>query len=264
MVQARDPFGLPRAARSRSTETRGATVPQTVVNDPAGTRPARILVVDDDRAVRDSLRRALGLQGFEVTLAADGMEALRQVQADPPDVVVLDVMMPGVDGIGVVRRLRQDGNQVPILLLTARNTVPDRVSGLTEGADDHLAKPFALEELIARIGALLRRSRTGTDAATVLRFGDLTVELDTAVVRRAGRPIELTRTEYDLLLEFVGSPRRVLSREQLHERVWGHDSDVTANNVEVYIGYLRRKLESHGQPRLIQTIRGFGYVLREP
>jgi two-component system, OmpR family, response regulator MprA len=233
-------------------------------NDPGGKGSPRVLVVDDDQAVRESLRRALGLHGFEVALAADGMEALRQLQADTPDVVVLDVMMPGVDGIGVVRRLRQDGNQVPILLLTARDTVPDRVTGLTEGADDHLAKPFALEELVARIGALIRRTRTGDDAPRVRRFGDLVVDLDTAVVRRAGRPIELTRTEYDLLVEFVEAPRRVLSREQLHERVWGHDSDVTPNNVEVYIGYLRRKLEADGHPRLIQTIRGFGYALREP
>lgn len=223
-----------------------------------------MLVVDDDRAVRESLRRALGLHGFEVALAADGMDALRQLQASTPDVVVLDVMMPGVDGIGVVRRLRQDGNQVPILLLTARDTVPDRVTGLTEGADDHLAKPFALEELVARIGALLRRTRARAETPTVRRFGDLVVDLDTATVRRADRPIGLTRTEYDLLLEFVEAPRRVLSREQLHERVWGHDSDVTPNNVEVYIGYLRRKLEAGGHPRLIQTIRGFGYALREP
>jgi len=239
-------------------------VPRTVADDPAGTPAPRVLVVDDDRAVRDSLRRALSLHGFRVTLAEDGMEAIRQVHADVPDVVVLDVMMPGVDGIGVVRRLRQDGHQVPILLLTARDTVPDRVSGLTEGADDHLAKPFALEELLARIGALLRRSRTEAEVPRVLRFDDLRVELDTAVVHRAGRPIELTRTEYDLLIEFLEAPRRVLSREQLHERVWGHDSDVTPNNVEVYIGYLRRKLERDGRPRLIQTIRGFGYALREP
>lgn len=234
------------------------------MDDPSATRPARLMVVDDDRAVRDSLRRALGLHGFGVVVASDGMEALRQVEADPPDLVILDVMMPGVDGIGVVRRLRQDGNAVPILLLTARDTVPDRVTGLTEGADDHLAKPFALEELVARVEALLRRSRPGTAPRTVLRFADLTVEPDTAAVCRAGRPIELTRTEYDLLLEFVAAPRRVLSREQLHERVWGHDSDVTPNNVEVYIGYLRRKLEADGRSRLIQTIRGFGYALREP
>jgi two-component system, OmpR family, response regulator MprA len=223
-----------------------------------------VLVVDDDRAVRDSLRRALKLHGFEVAVAVDGMEAIRQVVSEAPDVIVLDVMMPGVDGFGVVRRLRQDGFDVPILLLTARDAVPDRVTGLTVGADDYLAKPFALEELIARIGALLRRTRPDADAPRIRRFADLTVDPDTAEVRRAGREIELTRTEFDLLVEFVEAPRRVLTRDQLHERVWGRDSGVTPNNVEVYIGYLRRKLEAGGLPRLIQTVRGFGYALREP
>jgi two-component system, OmpR family, response regulator MprA len=223
-----------------------------------------VLVVDDDRAVRESLRRALALHGFEVVLATDGMDAIRRVSADPPDVVVLDVMMPGVDGFGVVRRLRQDGFDVPILLLTARDAVPDRVTGLSAGADDYLAKPFALEELVARIGALLRRARPDADASRTRRFADLVVDVQAVSVHRGGRELELTRTEFDLLVEFLDAPRRVLSREQLHERVWGHDSDITPNTVEVYIGYLRRKLEAGGRPRLIQTIRGFGYALREP
>lgn len=224
----------------------------------------RVLVVDDDRAVRESLRRALTLQGFEVSLAADGMEAIRQVAVTVPDVMVLDVMMPGVDGVGVVRRVRQDGFDVPILLLTARDAVPDRVTGLTAGADDYLAKPFALEELVARLQALLRRRAPAGVRSSVRRFADLELDADTVSVRRAGQDIELTRTEFDLLHAFLDEPRRVLSREQLHAQVWGHDSDVTPNNVEVYIGYLRRKLEAGGRPRLIQTIRGFGYALREP
>jgi two-component system, OmpR family, response regulator MprA len=231
------------------------------------TGPARVLVVDDDRAVRDSLRRALTLHGFEVQLAEDGMAAIRAVAADPsPDVVVLDVMMPGVDGFGVVRRLRQDGVETPILLLTARDAVPDRVTGLTTGADDYLVKPFALEELVARLEALLRRAAppTSPEDDRRLRFADVEVDLDQAIVTRGGDPVALTRTEFDLLVAFLEAPRRVLSREALQERVWGFDAEVSANAVEVYVGYLRRKLEAGGRPRLVQTVRGFGYVLREP
>jgi two-component system, OmpR family, response regulator MprA len=231
------------------------------------TGPARVLVVDDDRAVRDSLRRALTLHGFEVQLAEDGMAAIRAVAADPsPDVVVLDVMMPGVDGFGVVRRLRQDGVETPILLLTARDAVPDRVTGLTTGADDYLVKPFALEELVARLEALLRRAAppTSPEDDRRLRFADVEVDLDQAIVRRGGDPVPLTRTEFDLLVAFLEAPRRVLSRDALQERVWGFDAEVSANAVEVYVGYLRRKLEAGGRPRLVQTVRGFGYVLREP
>jgi two-component system, OmpR family, response regulator MprA len=224
-----------------------------------------VLVVDDDRPVRDSLRRALQLNGYEVELAADGMEAIRAVTVRAPDVLVLDVMMPGVDGFGVVRRLRQDGIGTPILLLTARDAVPDRVTGLTTGADDYLVKPFALEELLARIAALLRRAAPEPDGeARVLRFADLIVDLDAIEVTRGGRPIELTRTEFDLLVVFVEHPRQVLSRDLIQGRVWGVDADVTFNAVEVYVGYLRRKLETGGHPRLLQTVRGFGYVLREP
>jgi two-component system, OmpR family, response regulator MprA len=231
------------------------------------TGPARVLVVDDDRAVRDSLRRALSLHGYEVELAEDGMAAIRAVGSDPmPDVLVLDVMMPGVDGFGVIRRLRQDGVETPILLLTARDGIPDRVTGLTTGADDYLVKPFALEELVARLEALLRRAApTATaDDDHTLRFADLEVDLAQATVTRGGEPITLTRTEFDLLVAFLRNPQRVLSREVLQERVWGFDAEVSANAVEVYVGYLRRKLEAGGRPRLIQTVRGFGYVLRAP
>jgi two-component system, OmpR family, response regulator MprA len=231
------------------------------------TGPARVLVVDDDRAVRDSLRRALTLHGYEVQLAEDGMAAIRAVATAPsPDVVVLDVMMPGVDGFGVVRRLRQDGVETPILLLTARDAVPDRVTGLTTGADDYLVKPFALEELVARLEALLRRAAppTSPEDEGRLRFADVEVDLDQAIVTRGGDPVPLTRTEFDLLVAFLEAPRRVLSREALQERVWGFDAEVSANAVEVYVGYLRRKLEAGGRPRLVQTVRGFGYVLREP
>jgi two-component system, OmpR family, response regulator MprA len=230
---------------------------------PAG--PARVLVVDDDRPVRDSLRRALSLHGYEVLLAADGMEAIRTVGDHRPDVIVLDVMMPGVDGFGVVRRLRQDGVPTPILLLTARDAVADRVTGLGTGADDYLVKPFALEELLARIEALLRRA--GPPPAPTdhrLRYADLVVDVEQASVTRGGEPVELTRTEFDLLVAFVENPRRVLSRDVLQERVWGYDAEVTSNAVEVYVGYLRRKLEAGDRPRLIQTVRGFGYVLRAP
>jgi two-component system, OmpR family, response regulator MprA len=229
--------------------------------------PARVLVVDDDRAVRDSLRRALTLHGYEVELAEDGMAAIRAVAAEPtPDVLVLDVMMPGVDGFGVVRRLRQDGVRTPILLLTARDAVPDRVTGLTTGADDYLVKPFALEELVARLEALLRRAAppTSPDDGHLRRFADVEVDLDQVSATRGGEPVPLTRTEFDLLVAFLEAPRRVLSREALQERVWGFDAEVSANAVEVYVGYLRRKLESGGRPRLVQTVRGFGYVLREP
>lgn len=222
---------------------------------------ARVLVVDDERAVRDSLRRALSLRGFAVDTAADGLAALRDVGRQRPDVVVLDVMMPGVDGIGVVRRLRHDGEDVPVLLLTARDAVADRVAGLTAGADDYLVKPFALDELVARLQALLRRASPPADEG-VLRVADLEVDVEGVRVRRGGEPIELTRTEFDLLAALAENAGRVLGREQLHELVWGLDREVTVNTVEVYVGYLRRKLEERGRPRLIHTVRGFGYVLR--
>ena len=230
-----------------------------------GRRSPRVLVVDDDRAVRESLDRALRLHGFDVHLSPDGVTALNELATVDPDVIVLDVMMPGVDGLGVLTRLRQDGIDTPVLLLTARGAVPDRVAGLTTGADDYLVKPFALEELVARLHSLLRRTSTSLsdEDPDVLRFADLTVDTAQARALRDGADLDLTRTEFDLLVAFVEQPRRVLSRDALHEQVWGFDSDVTPNTVEVYVGYLRRKLEAGGRSRLIHTVRGFGYTLRE-
>jgi two-component system response regulator MprA len=224
----------------------------------------KILVVDDERAVRESLRRALELEGYEIELAADGTEALSVLigNGDAPDAVVLDVLMPGVDGLEVCRRLRRGGSRVPVLMLTARDEVESRVAGLDAGADDYLTKPFALEELVARVRALLRR----TTSATVepLRFADLELDPGTREVRRGGDPIELTRTEFALLELFLTNPRQVLTRSIIFERVWGYDFGFASNSLDVYIGYLRRKTEAGGKPRLIQTVRGVGYALREP
>jgi two-component system response regulator MprA len=225
-----------------------------------------VLVVDDDRAVRDSLRRSLEFNGYEVVLAADGAEGLVAVGAQHPDVVVVDVMMPRLDGIETTRALRAAGNDVPILVLTARDAVGDRVEGLDAGADDYLTKPFALDELLARLRALLRRVHTpGPDGLDdeVLSFSDLTLNLATREVRRGDRPIELTRTEFTLLEMFLHRPRRVLDRSFILEDVWGYDFPTTANSLEVYVGYLRRKTEAEGEPRLIHTVRGVGYVLKE-
>jgi two-component system, OmpR family, response regulator MprA len=223
----------------------------------------RIFVVEDDAAVRESLRRALQLEGFAIDLAGDGAEALRLFddRTVEPDAIVLDVLMPGVDGLEVCRRLRRSGNRLPILMLTARDQVADRVAGLDAGADDYLVKPFALEELLARVRALLRRSADG--AVDVLRFADLELDPSTREVRRGGDPIELTRTEFALLELFLLNPRQVLTRSIIFERVWGYDFGFGSNSLDVYIGYLRRKTEQGGRPRLIQTIRGVGYALRE-
>jgi two-component system response regulator MprA len=228
-----------------------------------------ILVVDDERAVRESLRRALDLEGYSVELAADGEEALQRLALQPsPDAVILDVLMPEVDGLEVCRRLRVEGNQVPILMLTARAEVDSRVAGLDAGADDYLSKPFALAELLARLRALLRRSGDGqvaTEAApAALRFADLELDPGTREVKRAGQPVELTRTEFSLLELFLRNPRQVLTRSIIFERVWGYDFGPTSNSLDVYIGYLRRKTEVGGRPRLIHTVRGVGYALREP
>jgi len=223
----------------------------------------RVLVVDDERAVRDSLRRALELEGYEVELAADGAEALYRLESNgQPDAVILDVLMPGVDGLEVSRRLRSNGNTVPILMLTARTEIESRVAGLDAGADDYLAKPFALEELLARLRALLRRMAPGTEG--VSRFADLELNPGTREVRRGGASIELTRTEFNLLELFMRNPRQVLTRSVIFERVWGYDFGFASNSLDVYIGYLRRKTELDGKPRLIQTVRGVGYSLREP
>jgi two-component system, OmpR family, response regulator MprA len=223
----------------------------------------RVLVVDDERAVRDSLRRALELEGYEVELAADGAEALYRLESNgQPDAVILDVLMPGVDGLEVSRRLRGKGNSIPILMLTARTEVESRVAGLDAGADDYLAKPFALEELLARLRALLRRMAPG--AEEILRFADLELNPGTREVKRGGAPIELTRTEFNLLELFLRNPRQVLTRSVIFERVWGYDFGFASNSLDVYIGYLRRKTEQGDKPRLIQTVRGVGYALREP
>ena len=224
----------------------------------------RVLVVDDDRAVRDSLRRSLEFNGYEVALAADGAEGLVAVGAQHPDVVVIDVMMPRLDGIETTRALRAAGNDVPVLVLTARDAVGDRVEGLDAGADDYLTKPFALEELLARLRALLRRVVPDDEAAgEVLTFADLTMDVASRDVTRNGRAIELTRTEFTLLEMFLRRPRRVLDRSFILEEVWGYDFPTSANSLEVYVGYLRRKTEAAGEQRLIQTVRGVGYVLKE-
>jgi two-component system response regulator MprA len=220
----------------------------------------RVLVVDDDEAVRRSLSHALTRDGYEVTQAEDGAVALEALARGRHDAVVLDVLMPEPNGLQVCRRLRAGGDHTPILMLTARDLVDDRVAGLDAGADDYLVKPFALEELRARLRALLRRSGA---SAEVLRFADL--ELDVAACRasRGGRQLELTRTEYELLALFVRNPRRVLSRSLIFEAVWGYDFGTSSNALWVYVSYLRAKLEAAGEPRLIQTVRGLGYVLRE-
>lgn len=227
----------------------------------------RILVVDDDRAVRDSLVRALELHGYQALAAPNGIEALHTIRREAPDAMVLDVNMPGVDGFGLTRRLREDGIGLPILLLTARDGVTDRVAGLDVGADDYLVKPFALEELLARLRALLRRQTQGHNGEASdetngpLHYDDLMLDASTVQVQRGNRNVELSPTEFALLQAFMENPGRVLTRDILHERVWGADMSAS-NTLDVYIGYLRRKLEAGGEPRVIQTVRGFGYALR--
>ncbi|MDO8209469.1 response regulator transcription factor [Conexibacter sp. CPCC 206217] len=221
----------------------------------------RILVVDDEPAVRSALERALRLDGYDVALAADGAQALDALSGVAHDAVVLDVLMPELGGLEVCRRLRAAGDRTPVLMLTARDRVADRVSGLDAGADDYLVKPFALEELMARLRALLRR--TGADERDLLRFGDLALDPVAHEVERGGREIELTRTEFLLLELLLRHPRQVLPRSVIFEHVWGYDFGSTSNSLEVYVGYLRRKTEAAGEPRLIHTVRGVGYVLRE-
>jgi two-component system response regulator MprA len=236
------------------TPTTGAT---------GGTKP-RVLVVDDDKAVRESLRRSLEFNGYEVQLATDGAEALAGIGAADPDVVIMDVMMPRLDGIEATKALRSAKNDVPILVLTARDAVGDRVEGLDAGADDYLTKPFALQELLARLRALLRRVVPADGAnAEVLTFAELTMDLASREVTRAGRDIPLTRTEFTLLEMFLRRPRRVLERSFILEEVWGYDFPTTANSLEVYVGYLRRKTEAEGESRLLHTVRGVGYVLKD-
>jgi two-component system, OmpR family, response regulator MprA len=220
----------------------------------------KVLVVDDEPSVRGALERALGLDHYEVRVAEDGRAALDHLVEHNVDAIVLDVAMPGVDGLEVCRRLRSAGDRTPVLMLTARDAVDDRVAGLDAGADDYLVKPFALKELKARLRALLRRTDPGGGP---LRFADLELEPGAREVRRSGRRIELSRTEFALLELFLEHPRQVLTRSAIFERVWGYDFGATSNALGVYVGYLRRKTEAGGEPRLLHTVRGIGYVLRE-
>jgi len=221
----------------------------------------KVLVVDDEPGVRTSLVRALGLEGFGVAEASDGEQALEEVAERAYDVLVLDISMPGLDGLEVCRRLRRGGERVAILMLTARDAVDDRVAGLEAGADDYLVKPFALKELVARLHALLRRVEPGDEP--LLRFGDLSLNRKTLIVKRGNRRVDLSRTEFSLLEMFLEHPKQVLSRSQIFDRVWGYDFGPSSNALGVYIGYLRRKLEAANEPRLIHTVRGFGYALRD-
>jgi two-component system, OmpR family, response regulator MprA len=222
------------------------------------------LIVDDEPAVRSALDRALRLDGYEVQMAADGAQALDRIADTRQDAVVLDVAMPGIDGLEVCRRMRDAGDRTPVLMLTARDAIDDRVAGLDAGADDYLVKPFALKELKARLRALLRRAEppAGEDGQ-VLRFADLTLDRGAWEARRGTRLLELSRTEFQLLAMFLEHPRQVLTRSQIFERVWGYDFGSSSNSLGVYMGYLRRKTEEGGEPRLLHTVRGVGYVLRD-
>ncbi len=224
---------------------------------------ARVLVVDDEPAVRRALERALRLDNYEVALAEDGEEALDAIARSPVDAVILDVAMPRLDGLEVCRRMRKAGDRTPILMLTARDAIEDRVTGLDVGADDYLVKPFALRELQARIRALLRRSGDGEGEGEVLRYGDLELDPLAHEVRRGDRLIELSKTEFLLLELFMRHPRQVLTRSTIFENVWGYDFGPTSNALGVYMGYLRRKTEAGGESRLLHTVRGVGYVLRD-
>ncbi|WP_369208268.1 response regulator transcription factor [Streptomyces sp. PU-14G] len=259
------PSTPPAASSSSSSSSSPGPGPAPAAEEPT------VLVVDDEPAVRDALRRSLSFEGYTTVLACDGAEALDQVAAHQPDLVVLDVLMPRMDGLTAARRLRSTGQRVPILMLTARDTVGDRVTGLDAGADDYLVKPFELDELLARVRALLRRSSyareqahaDATEEPETLSFADLRMDLRTREVTRGGRPVELTRTEYTLLEMFLAHPRQVLTREQILKAVWGFDFEPSSNSLDVYVMYLRRKTEAGGEPRLVHTVRGVGYVLRD-
>lgn len=221
----------------------------------------KVLIAEDDRGVRQAVERALRFEGYTVTTATDGSEALEAVQDDPPDAIILDVMMPHVDGLAVCRRLRAHGDRTPILMLTARHEVSDRVAGLDAGADDYLVKPFALEELLARLRALLRRVEPPDDG-DALRYADLVLDPATRRAERSEVEVQLTKTEFDLLELLMLNKELVLSRDTIYERIWGYDFMTSSNSLDVYIGYLRRKTEVNDAPRLIHTVRGVGYVLR--
>ena len=226
----------------------------------------KILVADDEQAVRESLRRSLSFNGYDVVLAEDGAQAVKLIEAEQPELVILDVMMPQMDGLEVCRTLRSSGDDRPILLLTARDGVSDRVAGLDAGADDYLPKPFALEELLARVRSLFRRSikeAQKPEEPKELEFEDLVLNPDTRDVSRGGKPISLTRTEFALLEYLMRNPRKVLTRSDILEEVWGYNFPTSGNALEVYIGYLRKKTEADGESRLSHTVRGVGYVLRE-
>jgi two-component system response regulator MprA len=224
----------------------------------------RVMVIDDEPAVRNALERALKLEGYSVTTADNGALALRELAVAAPDAVVLDVLMPEVDGLEVCRRLRAAGDRTPVLMLTARDGISDRVDGLDAGADDYLVKPFALEELLARLRALMRRSEPQAgEGDPTPQFADLTLDPRAREAARGDRPIELTKTEFELLHLLIRHPRQVLTRSQIFEAVWDYDFGPSSNALEVYVGYLRRKTEAAGEPRLIHTIRGVGYVIKE-
>lgn len=221
-----------------------------------------VAIVDDDGAIRTALGRALRMENYDVELFEDGASALKSIQLRAPDAIVLDLQLPDIDGLEICRRIRRAGDSTPILMLTARDAVNDRVEGLDVGADDYLVKPFDLAELLARLRALLRRRNPGEGDESVLRFEDLTLNPQTREVTRASRSIDLTKIEFDLLELFLQHPRQVLTRDQILDLVWGYNFDSGTNSLAVYIGYLRRKLEENGETRLIQTVRGVGYALR--
>ncbi|WP_327316119.1 response regulator transcription factor [Streptomyces sp. NBC_01235] len=258
------------AIRTAKGPETGATAGTGRGRGTAGTASAgKILLADDDADIREGLGRLLRFEGYETVLADDGRLALDLLGApdDPPDLVLMDVSMPGLDGLAATRRIRASGSTMPILMITGRNAVGDRIVALDNGADDYLMKPFAVEELLARVRALLRRATRRTPpspkpSAALLAFHDVAMDLSSRTVTRATRPLDLTRTEYSLLEYFLRHPAKVLSRSRIHKDVWGFDFEPTSNTLDVYVMYLRRKLEQYGEPRLIQTVRGLGYMLR--